>query len=179
MPATIDRSAPALVATCTPVSGLHSSSSTTSSYWYFAFGSAFRSFTASSAELRPPRPSAEFPPVRGPMNASFTVSLATAGSANSSKSSATTFRCMAPLPAGMPAVYHASLPGGPGDLTPIPRERSIGVDSAPADPAGVTYGVAAGEAARVRRREAAAGNGSGAGDDARAREASGSRHDHA
>src|SRR5256885_6615817 len=72
------RSEPALVATCTPASGLHSSSSTTSSYWYFDLASALRSRTARSAELRPPRPMAELPPVSGPTNAMRTVSLACA-----------------------------------------------------------------------------------------------------
>src|SRR3954467_14373790 len=70
------RSEAALVATCTPASGLHSSSSTTSSYWYLDFASAFRSRTARSAELRPPSPMAELPPVRGPTKAILTVSLA-------------------------------------------------------------------------------------------------------
>src|SRR3954468_1326971 len=70
------RSDPALVATCTPASGLHSSSRTTSSYWYFDFASALRSRTARSAELRPPRPMAELPPVSGPTKAMRTVSLA-------------------------------------------------------------------------------------------------------
>src|SRR3954468_18386839 len=72
------RSEAALVATCTPASGLHSSSSTTSSYWYFDFASALRSRTARSAELRPPRPMAELPPVSGPTKAMRTVSLACA-----------------------------------------------------------------------------------------------------
>src|SRR3954454_25012523 len=72
------RSEPALVATCTPASGLHSSSSTTNSYWYFDFASALRSRTARSAELRPPRPMAELPPVSGPTKAMRTVSLACA-----------------------------------------------------------------------------------------------------
>src|SRR5438270_2556463 len=72
------RSDPALVAICTPASGLHSSSNTTSSYRYFDFPSAFRSLTARSAELRPPRPTAELPPVSGPTNAMRTVSLAPA-----------------------------------------------------------------------------------------------------
>src|SRR3954452_13301629 len=75
----IERSAPALVATCTAVLGLHSSSSTTSSYSYFAFGSALRSFTASSAELRAPMPLAAMPPVSGPMKATLALSLAAAG----------------------------------------------------------------------------------------------------
>src|SRR3954470_18128636 len=70
------RSDAALVATCTPASGLHSSSRTTSSYWYFDFASALRSRTARSAELRPPRPMAELPPVSGPTKAMRTVSLA-------------------------------------------------------------------------------------------------------
>src|SRR6266851_5833047 len=72
------RSDPAFVATCTPASGLHSSSSTTRSYVYFALASWLRSFTARSAELRPPSPIAEFPPVSGPTNAIFTVSFALA-----------------------------------------------------------------------------------------------------
>src|ERR1700737_1151950 len=71
-------SAAALVATCTPASGLHSSSSATSSNWYLLFGSALRRRTARSAELRPPSPMAELPPVSGPTNAILTVSLATA-----------------------------------------------------------------------------------------------------
>src|SRR5438034_4086413 len=51
-----------------PISfGLHSSSSTTSSYSYFAFASALRNLTARSAELRPPSPLAETPPVNGPI----------------------------------------------------------------------------------------------------------------
>src|SRR5262249_44703200 len=64
--------------------GLHSSSSTVSSYSYFALGSALRSLTARSAELRPPRPFAATPPVSGPMNATFTLSLAAAGTASGS-----------------------------------------------------------------------------------------------
>ena len=71
-------SAAALVATCTPTLGLHSSSSTTSSYLYFDFGSSLRNFTAKSAELRPPMPLAATPPVSGPMKAILTVSLACA-----------------------------------------------------------------------------------------------------
>jgi hypothetical protein len=43
---------------------------------YFAAGSAFRNCTANWEELRPPMPGAELPPDKGPMNASFTVSLA-------------------------------------------------------------------------------------------------------
>src|SRR6478735_6457334 len=69
-------SAAILVATCTATFGLHSSSSTTSSYSYFAFGSALRSFTARSAELRPPMPLTETPPVSGPMKPTLTASLA-------------------------------------------------------------------------------------------------------
>src|SRR5262249_23748922 len=76
------RSAPALVATCTAMLGLHSSSSTVSSYSYFALGSALRSLTARSAELRPPSPFAATPPVSGPMKATFTLSLAAAGHAS-------------------------------------------------------------------------------------------------
>src|SRR5215813_3889080 len=72
------RSEPALVATWTPASGLHSSSRTVSSYVYFALASWLRSLTARSAELRPPRPIAELPPVRGPTNAIRTVSFAPA-----------------------------------------------------------------------------------------------------
>src|SRR5258708_2596186 len=76
-------SAAALVATCTPASGLHSSSSTTSSNWYLLFGSALRRRTARSAELRPPSPMAELPPVSGPTKAILTTSFArTAGLAN-------------------------------------------------------------------------------------------------
>src|SRR6202521_3668926 len=82
----IARSAPALVATCTAVLGLHSSSSTTSSYSYFAPASALRSLTASSAELRPPMPFAATPPVNGPMNATLTLSLASAGAAKAATS---------------------------------------------------------------------------------------------
>src|SRR3954452_22782538 len=73
------RSAPALVATCTATLGLHSSSSPTSSYSYFGLGSALRSFTASSAELRAPMPLAATPPVSGPMKATLALSLAAAG----------------------------------------------------------------------------------------------------
>src|ERR1051325_9712362 len=84
----IPSSAPALVAACTAVFGLHSSSSTVSSYSYFALGSALRSLTARSAELRPPRPFAATPPVSGPMKATFTLSLAAAGPASESARSA-------------------------------------------------------------------------------------------
>src|SRR3954463_10254306 len=87
-PATIVLSEPARVAICTPASGLHSSSSTTSSYWYFALASAFRSRTARSAELRPPRPMAELPPVSGPTKARRTVSFADAESETSAISAA-------------------------------------------------------------------------------------------
>jgi hypothetical protein len=41
--------------------------------------SALRNLTARSAELRPPIPIAEFPPVSGPMNAILTVSFANTG----------------------------------------------------------------------------------------------------
>src|SRR6476619_7152969 len=71
-------SAAILVATCTATFGLHSSSSTTISYSYFAFGSALRRRTARSAELRPPRPLTETPPVSGPINPTLTLSLASA-----------------------------------------------------------------------------------------------------
>src|SRR5215467_12878086 len=71
-------SAAILVATCTATFGLHSSSSTTISYSYFALGSALRSRTARSAELRPPRPFTETPPVSGPINPTLTLSLASA-----------------------------------------------------------------------------------------------------
>src|SRR5689334_972795 len=81
-------SAPALVAACTAVFGLHSSSRTVSSYSYFAFGSALRSRTARSAELRPPMPLAATPPVSGPMKATLTFSLAAAGRASDAASSA-------------------------------------------------------------------------------------------
>jgi len=84
----IESSAPALVAACTAVFGLHSSSSTVSSYSYLAFGSALRILTARSAELRPPRPFAATPPVIGPMKATLTLSLATAGLASARARSA-------------------------------------------------------------------------------------------
>ena len=84
----MERSAPTLVATCTATFGLHSSSSTTSSYSYFAFGSALRSLTARSAELRPPRPLAAVPPVSGPMKPTLTLSFAAAGEANNTAASA-------------------------------------------------------------------------------------------
>src|SRR5260221_2954798 len=71
-------SAAILVATCTATFGLHSSSSTTNSYSYLALASALRNLTASSAELRPPMPLTETPPVRGPMNPTLTLSLACA-----------------------------------------------------------------------------------------------------
>src|SRR5436309_77318 len=74
-----DRSAAARVADCTATLGLHSSSSTTSSYSYFAAASALRSRTARSAELRPPSPFAATPLVSGPMKATLTLSLAPAG----------------------------------------------------------------------------------------------------
>ncbi len=68
-----------MVAACTAMFGLHSSSSTVSSYSYLALGSALRSLTASSAELRPPMPLAATPEVSGPMKATLTLSLAAAG----------------------------------------------------------------------------------------------------
>src|ERR1700752_4775712 len=74
----ISRSAAILVAPCTALLGLHSSSSTTSSYSYLAFASALRSLTASSAELRPPMPLTDTPPVKGPMKPTLTLSLAAA-----------------------------------------------------------------------------------------------------
>src|SRR4051812_27390715 len=76
-------SAAILVATWTATFGLHSSSSTTSSYSYFALASALRSLTARSAELRPPMPLTETPPVSGPMKPTFTLSLAFAAPAAS------------------------------------------------------------------------------------------------
>ena len=74
----ISLSAAILVATCTATFGLHSSSSTTSSYSYVAFASALRSLTASSAEFRPPIPLTETPPVNGPMKPTLTLSFACA-----------------------------------------------------------------------------------------------------
>src|SRR5215470_1927234 len=68
-------SAAILVATCTATFGLHSSSSATISYSYFAFASALRSLTARSVELRPPMPLAETPPVSGPIKPTFTLSF--------------------------------------------------------------------------------------------------------
>src|SRR5690349_17992436 len=90
-------SAAILVATCTATFGLHSSSSTTSSYSYFAFGSAFRSLTARSAELRPPRPFTETPPVRGPMKPTFTLSFALATPALAVNATAATSAIMLDL----------------------------------------------------------------------------------
>src|ERR1051325_6077517 len=69
----IELSLAALVAACTAMFGLHSSSRLTSSYLYFALASSLRSRTARSAELRPPMPFADTPPVSGPMKASLTV----------------------------------------------------------------------------------------------------------
>src|SRR4029453_19186266 len=74
----ISLSAAILVATCTATFGLHSSSSTTSSYSYVALASALRSLTASSAEFRPPIPLTETPPVNGPMKPTLTLSFACA-----------------------------------------------------------------------------------------------------
>src|SRR5260221_6383608 len=74
----ISLSADILVATCTATFGVHASSSTTSSYSYFAFASAFRSLTARSAELRPPSPLTETPPVNGPMKPTLILSFACA-----------------------------------------------------------------------------------------------------
>src|SRR6188474_2844819 len=82
-------SAAILVATWTATFGLHSSSSTTSSYWYFVLASAFRSLTARSAELRPPRPLTDTPPVSGPMKPTLTLSLAPEGAAPRAKAKAT------------------------------------------------------------------------------------------
>src|ERR1700750_785615 len=84
----ISLSAAILVATCTATFGLHSSSSTTSSYSYFAFASALRSLTASSAELRPPIPLTETPPVNGPMKPTLTLSFACAVAASAPTKSA-------------------------------------------------------------------------------------------
>src|SRR6516164_1449446 len=81
-------SAAILVATCTATFGLHSSSSTTSSYSYFALGSALRKRTARSAELRPPRPLTETPPVSGPMKPTLTLSLASAAAVATANASA-------------------------------------------------------------------------------------------
>src|SRR5262245_55178848 len=81
-------SAAILVATCTATFGLHSSSSTTMSYSYFDFGSALRSRTARSAELRPPSPFADVPPVSGPMKPTFTLSFASAAPAATPRMSA-------------------------------------------------------------------------------------------
>ena len=79
----ISLSAAILVATCTATFGVQASSSTTNSYSYFALGSAFRSFTARSAELRPPSPLTETPPASGPMNPTLTLSFAATGLAAS------------------------------------------------------------------------------------------------
>src|SRR6478735_1718807 len=84
----ISLSAAILVATCTATFGLHSSSSTTSSYSYFAFALALRSLTARSAELRPPSPLTETPPVNGPMKPTLTLSLACAVAASAPTKSA-------------------------------------------------------------------------------------------
>src|SRR4029078_8929674 len=81
-------SAAILVATCTATFGLHSSSSTTSSYSYFAFGSALRRRTARSAELGPPSPLTETPPVSGPMKPTLTLSLASAATVAAANASA-------------------------------------------------------------------------------------------
>src|SRR5262249_38031835 len=81
-------SAAILVATCTAIFGLHSSSSATSSYSYFAFASELRSLTARSAELRPPMPLAETPPVSGPNKQILPLSLASTPAAASVKHSA-------------------------------------------------------------------------------------------
>src|SRR4029079_17243752 len=81
-------SAAILVATCTATFGLHSSSSTTISYSYFDFGSALRKRTARSAELRPPNPFTETPPVSGPMKPTFTLSFASAAPAATPRTSA-------------------------------------------------------------------------------------------
>src|SRR4029079_19747047 len=74
----ISLSAAILVATCTATFGLHSSSSTTISYSYFDFGSALRSRTARSAELRPPIPFTDQPPVSGTVKPTFTLFFASA-----------------------------------------------------------------------------------------------------
>src|ERR1041385_2702109 len=84
----ISLSADILVACCTAMLGLHSSSSTTSSYSYFALASALRNLTARSAELRPPMPLTETPPVSGPMKPTFTLSLALAAPAASASPAA-------------------------------------------------------------------------------------------
>src|SRR5215831_2206354 len=81
-------SAAILVATCTATFGLHSSSSATISYSYFAFASALRSLTARSAELRPPMPLAETPPVSGPIKPTLTLSFASTSAAPSVKHTA-------------------------------------------------------------------------------------------
>src|SRR5713226_6059851 len=85
-------SAAILVACWTATFGLHSSSSTTSSYSYLALVSALRSRTARSAELRPPRPFTETPPVSGPMNPTLTVSLAWTARVNAASSTPATTR---------------------------------------------------------------------------------------
>src|SRR6476469_1569125 len=90
----ISLSAAILVATCTATFGLHSSSSTTSSYSYLAFASALRSRTARSAELRPPMPLTETPPVSGPMKPTFTLSLAVATPAVTASAAAATSAMM-------------------------------------------------------------------------------------
>src|SRR3954451_23996824 len=77
----ISLSADILVAPWTATFGVQASSSTTSSYSYFALASALRNFTARSAELRPPSPLTETPPVRGPMNPTLTLSFASTGAA--------------------------------------------------------------------------------------------------
>src|ERR1700694_33027 len=74
----ISLSAAILVATCTATFGLHSSSSTTSSYSYCPVPPALRSLTAGSAEFRPPIPLTETPPVNGPMKPTLTLSFACA-----------------------------------------------------------------------------------------------------
>src|SRR6186997_2282094 len=83
-------SAAILVATCTATFGLHSSSSTTISYSYFDFGSALRRRTAKSAELRPPSPLTDTPPVSGPMKPTFTLSFASATPTATPRTSAAT-----------------------------------------------------------------------------------------
>src|ERR1043166_2037232 len=85
-------SAAILVATCTATFGLHSSSSTTISYSYFDFGSALRSLTARSAELRPPIPLTDTPPVSGPMKPTLTLSLALASMTPASSTAVKTNR---------------------------------------------------------------------------------------
>src|SRR5688500_17194953 len=113
-------SAEAWVATWPPTLGLPSSSSVTSWNSYLFLGLALCSFTASSAELRPPMPSAETEPVSGARKAILTTSFAPAAG-DSAISAAAIKPATRPLYSRFMTIS-SSVPSWKGAETGLPRQ---------------------------------------------------------